>query len=322
LFNKVFRKPTDRPPRPSWVKWLLFVFIFYVVLQAAWRPSEPSERTQLQVVLDNAGEELKNQKTIDFSSYKNRLFPEYNAATKVKDIKAGTGPVAMCGQEVAVKYKAYKPNNTQIDDKTTKDKPLTFQIGARTAMPVLEEGVPGMQVGGTRSMTVPLSMSYGLKQYQRTELVSGEDIRFELELLSVKPVLGADVLKPYRIVDVQNGYGNPVICGKTIRVNLIIWDVSGKELYSTVKSVDAAKTPEAKTMAEAAPPVPAGISFTPGRGEVFYGLEQGVIGMHSKGVRTLIVPPALQKTLTGKPPAIDFPFPQNQTVLVDVEYLP
>jgi hypothetical protein len=39
-------------------------------------------------------------------------------------------------------------------------------------------------------------------------------------------------------------------------------------------------------------------------------------------VRTLVVPPPFQKTMNGNPAAIDFPFPENQTVLVDIELVP
>jgi hypothetical protein len=64
------------------------------------------------------------------------------------------------------------------------------------------------------------------------------------------------------------------------------------------------------------------LTFTPGKSEVFLGLEQGIIGMARGAKRTLVVPPVLQKTLLGNAPTIDFPLPKEQTVLVDVEALP
>lgn len=308
LFGKSFRKSSQRHPQPKWVKWMILALLVYIVANALWRGPEGSQRNSLQEALDTAGEEIMGQKTITFSQYRGRLFPEYNSELKLLEVKRGSGAVALCGQDVRLTYESF----TSTDKPIEKSKSLAFTIGAGKVMPAIEQAVIGMQPGGTRSAKTNMAMSYGLPEYVRMDLSSDQEIRFELKLESIQPVVDPAIMKPYRVVEVKPGYGEPVTCGNPVHMNVIMWDVTAKELFSTVKPVTA-QEPQ---------PAPQGLRFTPGRAEVFLGLEQGVIGMTPGSVRTLVVPPALQKPLGGKKPTIDFPFPANQTVLVDVEYLP
>jgi len=105
---------------------------------------------------------------------------------------------------------------------------------------------------------------------------------------------------PYRIIDNKRGGGPPLTCGATGKFNVTIWSLDGKKIY-------ASKEP---------------LQFIPGKSEVMMGLEQGVIGIQPNGTRTLIIPPAFQKTVGGAPSSLHFPLPDKQTVLVDIEALP
>ncbi len=335
FFRKIFRKPKERPAQPGWVKAILLFFLLFLFAQAWMNPPKNSgvSRTPVQTALDDANTAIRSQKTIDFSGYKNLLYPEYETTLRIKDTQIGKGPLSLCGQHATIAYQAMLPDQKPIDDSATKEKPFVMTIGSGNAMPALEQGIIGMHVGGKRTISSHLGMTYGIEKFRRKELLPTDQVLFDVELLSVSPVVSAETLQPFRVVQVQNSYGTALNCGNQAHVHMIIWDVTGKKLFSTeVKTPEVtpakakADTPVNPAASPSAPPAPAqpepGLKFTVGQSEVFMGLEQGIIGMAPGSVRTLIVPPAMQKTMSGAKPKIDFPLPANQTVLVDVEYLP
>jgi FKBP-type peptidyl-prolyl cis-trans isomerase len=323
LFNSFFGKPKDRPPQPSWVKWILGICLLYALLQGLTKDRIPGDMTPVQQSMDQAEKSLAS--TLDFSDYKNKIFPDYKAKILSRDITAGKGNAALCGQTLSIAYEAYREDGSAIKDSASKAKPYRFQWGAGKAMPVFEKGLTDMRVGGKRRIVVPMSMSYGAKGFERTDLPSNAQISFDVELTDVRPAINDDAFKAYRIAEIRSRYGAPLECGKEAHINLIIWDVEGNQLYSTNypapdKPENKANTAEKPTTPEVKQPE--GLRFIIGASDVFLGLEQGVIGMTPGSVRTLIVPPSLQKTLNGTTPAFDFPLPKQQTILVDVEYLP
>lgn len=324
LIDRFFRRNKDKDPqrhaRPGWMKWLLGLFVLYLLLQGYSRGPEGAPRNEVQRALDDAEQSFRNEPAFDFSTYKSRIFPDYGGAVRITEVKQGTGPAAICGQTARIAYKAFLKNGKPVGDEATEKKPLVFGIGSGKAMPVLDAGVVGMRVGGARTLQSPMSMAYGAKGFERNDLLSNEYLRFEVTLLGVSPALPDIGNQLYRVSTVVNGYGPPLTCGHEAHVHLVVWDLTGKKLYSTLPDKPATEVRE--EAAQNAESLPEGIRFTPGRQQVMYGLEQGVLGMAPGSVRTLIIPPALQKTLAGKAPSLHFPAPDNQTILVDVEYLP
>lgn len=124
------------------------------------------------------------------------------------------------------------------------------------------------------------------------------DKQYDVELLSISPDYPDN--SAFRIFGDKQEIGKLIGCGMPVKLKIILTSIEGKRLYES-------KEP---------------ITFTTGKSQVFLGLEQGVLGMKKGGFRSLIVPPAFQKTLSGNPPAIDFPLPKKQTVLVDIESVP
>lgn len=308
-------------PRPPWVKWVLGIFLLYILFQGFTADRMGMPQTPVQQALKDAGKSFSTEKAFDFSSYKKRIFPEYGAAIHIRDIKPGTGQAAICGQTVRIAYKVFHEDHQPVNDSASKDNPLSFTIGSGKAMPVFEQGVIGMRVGGTRSLQTPMSMAYGVKGFARKDILSNEHLRFEVTLLSVSPKTPDLTRLPFRIANIKAGYGPPLTCGKEAHLHLIVWDLAGHKLYTTLPDKpEPAKTDSA--VITQADTLPEGIRFIPGRSQVMFGLERGVLGMNPGSMRTLIIPPELQKTLSGKPPVIAFPLPENQTILVDVEYLP
>ncbi|MDE3015534.1 MAG: FKBP-type peptidyl-prolyl cis-trans isomerase [Pseudomonadota bacterium] len=265
------RQKHEKPPSPPWLKWVIIGFVLLAII------GNLHKRSAVHQAVSTAARALNPHKIINFSEYRNLLFPQ-STASRIKDISEGTGTPAVCGQEVTVSYESLGK-----DGKPVKNPPLTFHIGDGKAMADLEQDVEGMRTGGRRSIVAP----------------TGKDTaeRLEVTLQKLSPPLPDG---PFRIATLAPGTPPAVACGAPVAVNCTLWGIDGKKLYST-------KEP---------------IAFTPGKSEVFLGLEQGVVGMGKGGKRLLIVPPQFQRTMNGNKPAVDFPFPANQTVLVEVATVP
>ena len=124
------------------------------------------------------------------------------------DTVVGTGPQANTGDKVKVNYTGTLLDGTQFDSSIGRE-PFEFEIGKGQVIKGWDEGVPGMKVGGKRTLTIPSSLGYG-------EAGSGEKIppnatlKFDIELLGVNGVedAGAPARKDFGSVDAG---------GKTLR---------------------------------------------------------------------------------------------------------
>ena len=303
-----FRKRWTPPkqPRPKWLNALLLIFIVYAVAVGVHK-SPDGTPSDLGKDIQKVGQAVSRDNIErTYNSYRNILFPVYDSSLEMRDVAVGKGTPAICGQEVSIAYATQVVNGRMLPFKADRTEPLTFRIGAGKVIPAIEQGVTGMKIGGKRSLASSPGMAYGNKAFSdgKETFEDKDRIRIDVELLGAKPEVPDVGKTPYRI---SNNYGKAVgyaiLCGQQARVHVTIWDVEGNKLYSTKDK----KAP---------------VSFTVGKSEVFLGLEQGVVGLPRKGQRTLVVPPEYQKTMNGNPPAITFPFPKAQTVLVDVEALP
>ena len=110
-----------------------------------------------------------------------------------KEIEAGSGPVPGPRETVTIAYKASFLSSGEIVEQTSASRPLTITLGS-DFLPVFQEAVEGMAVGGTRRVLMPPS-----SQYSRLE---EETIQFELELVGVKTAREASLFK------VQQAIGN------------------------------------------------------------------------------------------------------------------
>jgi len=238
-----------------------------------------------------------------YTNIKNYFPPEPLVAT-IKDTQPGAGEPAVCGQDVTIAYTTATETGKPLPDSTEKDSPLTFRIGEHKVMPALEQGVVDMKKGGKRNISSPAGLAYDSKGFSRKDVPKNTTVVFNMELLDIKPTLPDLKDTPFHISTLQRGSGHPILCGDTAKVRVTVWDTAGKKLFTTHDNDDKP------------------LVFTTGKSEVFLGLEQGVIGMNMKEKRSLIVPPAFQKTMRGNAPEVKIPFPTNQTVLVDVESVP
>lgn len=297
MFSVFGRRKKARPPTPSWVKWMLILFVFYAFVSNLNRDRD-ADGSRTRQSIDKAARELKPSNFVNLSEYKNKIFPE-GTSLRVKDIVTGKGNPAVCGQEVNIAYEAFLEDGKPTGGVAAKETSLTFRIGEGTAMPALEQGTIGMRPGGKRTLLAKPEMAYGSKGHAREGIPENAMVRFEVELIGATPALPDIASTPYRIFENTSGYGSAITCGRAAKVRLTIWSNDGKKIFATKDNEF--------------------LQFVPGKSEVFLGLEQGAIGMRPGGARTLIVPPSFQKTMHGNKPVASFTFPAGQTVIVDVE---
>lgn len=102
----------------------------------------------------------------------------------IKDTKVGSGAEAAAGKSVTVNYTGYLTDGTKFDSSLDSGQPFTFNLGAGEVIKGWDEGVAGMKVGGTRTLTIPPAMGYG-DQGAGGVIPPGATLVFEVELLAV-----------------------------------------------------------------------------------------------------------------------------------------
>ena len=83
------------------------------------------------------------------------------AGLEVHDVALGTGPVAIPGEWVTVHYECWLTDSTKIDSSLDRGQPFVFQLGDGGVIKGWELGIPGMQAGGRRWLTIPPELAYG-----------------------------------------------------------------------------------------------------------------------------------------------------------------
>ena len=94
-----------------------------------------------------------------------------------KEIDAGSGARPEPKQTVAIAFKASYLSSGEVIEETAKSRPLAFTLGSGT-VPMFEEAVEGMVIGGTRRVMLPPSSMYSN--------LDDETVQFDLELVAVK----------------------------------------------------------------------------------------------------------------------------------------
>jgi peptidylprolyl isomerase len=84
---------------------------------------------------------------------------------KYTDTKVGDGKIATAGRTVTVNYTGWLYSNgakgKKFDSSVDRNEPFTFELGAKKVIPGWDEGVPGMRVGGKRTLIIPPDLAYG-----------------------------------------------------------------------------------------------------------------------------------------------------------------
>ncbi|MCL2332019.1 MAG: FKBP-type peptidyl-prolyl cis-trans isomerase [Actinomycetia bacterium] len=215
---------------------------------------------------------------------------------QIKDTKVGTGEVAKEGDTITVNYTLWLytdgKKGEKIQSSLDSGQPVSLQLNESNVIKGWVQGIPGMKIGGTRTLIIPPALGYGDQEVGNGQIPANSTLFFEVELLSIEKL---------EIKDTKVGEGAEVKAGDTVTVNYTGW------LY-----VDGKKTTQFDTSIGKQP-------FTTqiGAGKVIQGWDQGIVGMKVGGTRTLIIPPALGYGAQGSPPSI----PANSTLYFEVELI-
>ena len=118
--------------------------------------------------------------------------PTTPSGLQIEDVTLGTGATAQAGQDVTVHYTGWlhDPNadggrGRSFDSSKSRGDPFEFSLGAGMVIQGWDEGVEGMQVGGTRILTIPPDLGYGA--YGAGGVIPpNATLLFEVELLAVR----------------------------------------------------------------------------------------------------------------------------------------
>lgn len=108
------------------------------------------------------------------------------------DTREGTGAAAAAGQTVTVHYTGWLFDETapdhhgrKFDSSRDRNEPFAFRLGAGEVIQGWDEGVVGMKVGGTRTLTIPSQLGYGPRGAGGV-IPPNATLVFDVELLGVR----------------------------------------------------------------------------------------------------------------------------------------
>ena len=103
----------------------------------------------------------------------------------IQDLIVGRGATAESGDDIVVHYVGrIASSGQQFDSSRNRRDPLDFALGAGDVIKGLDQGVPGMKVGGMRKLTIPANLAYG-DQGCGGVIPPGATLEFDVELLEV-----------------------------------------------------------------------------------------------------------------------------------------
>lgn len=109
----------------------------------------------------------------------------------VVDVRVGDGDVAEPGMVAVVHYTGllYDPDardrrGDRFDSSHARGRPFEFVIGAQRVIRGWDEGVPGMRVGGVRTLYVPPELAYGANGVGTVP--PDATLVFEVELIALR----------------------------------------------------------------------------------------------------------------------------------------
>ena len=107
----------------------------------------------------------------------------------ITDNKVGDGREAEKGLTVTVHYTGWLYENgektTKFDSSVDRREPFSFVLGVGQVIKGWDNGVTGMQVGGSRTIVIPSDMGYGSRG-AGSVIPPNSDLIFEVELIEIQ----------------------------------------------------------------------------------------------------------------------------------------
>jgi len=103
-----------------------------------------------------------------------------------RDIVKGKGPKAKKGDTVSMQYVGVAwSTGVEFDSSWDRGEPFTFKLGEGKVIKGWDEGIPGMQKGGRRELTIPAELAYGA-QGSPPSIGPNECLRFIVDLQKIE----------------------------------------------------------------------------------------------------------------------------------------
>lgn len=106
---------------------------------------------------------------------------KYSPGLEVVDVKVGAGQECKAGDKITVRYVGTLDDGTEFDSNNS----ATFWIGKGMLIKGWDEGIPGMRIGGVRTLVIPPSLGYGASA--KGKIPAYSTLHFEVELLAIEP---------------------------------------------------------------------------------------------------------------------------------------
>ncbi len=117
--------------------------------------------------------------------------PTTPSGLQIEDTVVGSGTAAKSGHNVTVHYtgwlhdpQAPQQRGRKFDSSKDRKDPFRFELGGGMVIGGWDEGVQGMQVGGTRVLVIPPQLGYGARGAGGV-IPPNATLVFEVELLAV-----------------------------------------------------------------------------------------------------------------------------------------
>ncbi len=103
----------------------------------------------------------------------------------ITDSALGDGPECPPGASVTVNFTAKLADGSVYDSTDKRKRSWTIPLSNPNVIAGLREGIPGMRVGGKRTIFIPWRLAYG--EQGRDPIPPRNDLTFEIELLKWEP---------------------------------------------------------------------------------------------------------------------------------------
>jgi len=160
------------------------------------------------------------------------------------DLTVGTGPAAVVGDTVVVRYVGVRSATGQEFDSNYDGQAFSVLLGAGKVIPGWEQGLVGVQQGGRRQLDIPADLAYGANP-QGPVIQAGDALTFVIDVIAVLPTSKAadepqitvaaapniDVLQSTELIV---GTGPTPKNGQTVAIQLVAYRAdTGEQLDST-----------------------------------------------------------------------------------------